>query len=48
MCIRSHEAVVIAGGLTEDHVQDAVRIGAVINAAAIALELPVFVTAMTA
>lgn len=37
-CIKSHEAVVIEGGLTTDQVHDAVRIGAVINAAAIALE----------
>ena len=45
MCIRSHEAAVISGGLTEDHVVDAVRIAAVINAAAVALELPVIVSA---
>lgn len=44
MCIRSHEAAVVAGGLSEDHVVDAVRIAAVINAAAVALEMPVFVT----
>jgi alkyl hydroperoxide reductase subunit D len=37
-CIKSHEAVVIEGGLTTDQVHDAVRIGAVINAAAVALE----------
>ena len=37
-CIKSHEAVVIEGGLTTDQVHDAVRIGAVIAAAAIALE----------
>ena len=43
MCIRSHEAVVIEGGLTEDHVVDAVRIAAVVNAAAVALELPVVI-----
>ncbi|MEA2237838.1 MAG: lipoyl-dependent peroxiredoxin subunit [Thermoanaerobaculia bacterium] len=42
MCIRSHEDAVIAGGMTEDHVVDAVRIAAVMNAAAVALELPVF------
>ena len=46
MCIRSHEAAVIAGGLTEDHVVDAVRIAAVMNAAAVALELPVVIGAM--
>ncbi len=45
MCIRSHEAVVIEGGLTEDQVHDAVRIAAVVQAAAVALELPVFTTA---
>src|SRR3954464_4703067 len=43
MCIRSHEAVVIEGGLTEDHVVDAVRIAAVVNAAAVALELQVVI-----
>ena len=37
-CIKSHEAVVIEGGLTTDQVHDAVRIGAVITAAAVALE----------
>lgn len=47
MCIRSHEAVVIEGGLTEDHVHDAVRIAAVVNAAAVALELPVVMAATT-
>jgi len=41
MCIRSHEEAVIAGGLTEDHVHDAVRIAATMNAAAVAMELPV-------
>jgi lipoyl-dependent peroxiredoxin subunit D len=38
-CVRAHEQVVLAGGLTEEHVHDAVRIAAVVNAAAIALEL---------
>ena len=33
------------GGLTEEHVHDAVRIAAVINAAAVALELPQLVAA---
>lgn len=37
-CIKSHEAVVIEGGLSPDQVHDAVRIGAVIQAAAVALE----------
>jgi alkyl hydroperoxide reductase subunit D len=41
LCIRSHEAIVLEGGLTEDHVHEAVRIAAVVNAAATALELPV-------
>ena len=40
MCIRSHEEAVI-GSLTEDQIHDAVRIAATINAAAVALELPV-------
>ena len=40
LCIRSHEAIVLEGGLTEDHVHEAVRIAAVVNAAATALELP--------
>jgi lipoyl-dependent peroxiredoxin subunit D len=35
-CMRSHEAVVLEGGLTEDHVHDAVRVAAVISAAAVA------------
>ena len=38
-CIQAHERVVIEGGLTEDHVHDAIRIAAVIQAAAVALEL---------
>ncbi len=37
-CVRSHEAVVIEGGLTEDQVHDAVRVAAVVHAAAVALE----------
>jgi alkyl hydroperoxide reductase subunit D len=41
-CVRSHEETVIAGGLTEEHVHDAVRIAATLHAAAVALEaLPV-------
>jgi alkyl hydroperoxide reductase subunit D len=39
-CITSHERVVLDGGLTEDHVHDAVRIAATVAAAAVALELP--------
>ena len=38
MCIRSHEDVVLKGGLSEEQVHDAVRIAATINAAAVALE----------
>lgn len=41
MCIRSHEQVVIHGGVTEEQVHDAIRIAATINAAAVGLELPV-------
>ena len=39
MCVRAHEAAVIEGGLTEDHVHDAVRIAATVNSAAVALGL---------
>lgn len=39
MCIRSHEDVVLKAELTEEQVHDAVRIAAVVNAAAVALEL---------
>ena len=38
-CMRSHERVVLEGGLTEEQVHDAVRIAATIHAAAIALEV---------
>ncbi|RKH38122.1 carboxymuconolactone decarboxylase family protein [Corallococcus sicarius] len=38
MCIQNHEKVVLDGGLTEDHVHDAVRIASVIHAAAVGLE----------
>ena len=37
-CIQAHEKAVLDGGLTEDHVHDAVRIAAVVNAAAVAFE----------
>ena len=37
-CVRSHERVVLEGGLSEDQVHDAVRIAAVIHVAAVALE----------
>jgi alkyl hydroperoxide reductase subunit D len=39
MCVRAHEHEVVAGGLTEDAVHDAVRIAATINAAALSSEL---------
>jgi lipoyl-dependent peroxiredoxin subunit D len=38
-CMEAHEKVVVAGRLSEDHVHDAVRIAATIQAAAVALEL---------
>ena len=38
-CMAAHEAAVIKGGLTEDHVHDSVRIAATIHAAAIAAEV---------
>lgn len=37
-CLKSHEKVVIEGGLTEDHVHDALRLAAVINGVAVALD----------
>jgi lipoyl-dependent peroxiredoxin subunit D len=41
MCIRSHEQTVLQGGLTEEQVHDAIRVAAVVNGAAVAIELPV-------
>jgi alkyl hydroperoxide reductase subunit D len=38
-CVRSHEQVVTAGGVSEDQVHDAVRIAATIQAAAVSLEM---------
>jgi lipoyl-dependent peroxiredoxin subunit D len=38
-CVRSHEEAVIKQGLTSDHVHDAVRIAATIQAAAQALDI---------
>src|SRR5690606_15548460 len=38
-CVRSHEAAVRSGGLSEDAVHDAVRIAATMSGAAVALEL---------
>jgi alkyl hydroperoxide reductase subunit D len=46
MCVRSHEDAVIKGGLTEDQVHDAVRIAATVNAAAVAIDLPLVATAV--
>lgn len=43
-CIRAHEAIV-APALSEDHVHEAVRIGAAIRGAAVALELSPLVAA---
>lgn len=40
-CIRAHEKAVTDGGLTPDQVNDAVRIAATFQAAAVALELDV-------
>lgn len=37
-CVQSHEKVVVEGGLSDEHVHDAVRIAAVVQAAAVALE----------
>jgi alkyl hydroperoxide reductase subunit D len=37
-CIRSHEQAVLAVGLTEDHVHDAVRIAAVARGVSVALQ----------
>lgn len=39
VCIRSHEQVLMEGGVSEDQVHEAVRIAATIHAAAVALEL---------
>jgi lipoyl-dependent peroxiredoxin subunit D len=40
-CLRAHEKVVLEGGLSEDQIHDAVRIAAVVHAAAVALEIPI-------
>jgi alkyl hydroperoxide reductase subunit D len=37
-CVRAHEHTVVESGLTEEQVHDAVRIAAVVHAAAVALE----------
>ncbi len=38
-CVRSHEQVVVSGGLSEDQIHDAVRIAATIQATAVSLEM---------
>ena len=38
-CVQAHEKVVIDGGLTTAHVNDAIRIAAVVMGAAVGLEL---------
>lgn len=38
-CLRAHEEAVLAGGLGEEHVHDAVRIAATVQAAAVALDM---------
>jgi lipoyl-dependent peroxiredoxin subunit D len=38
-CTRAHERVVIEGGLTDEHVHDAVRIAATVHSAAVALDI---------
>lgn len=38
-CLQAHETVVLNGGLTDDHVHDAVRIASVVHGAAVALDL---------
>jgi alkyl hydroperoxide reductase subunit D len=43
-CVRSHEKAVLEGGLSDEHVHEAVRVAATIHAAAVALEMPVPLT----
>lgn len=38
-CVAAHEKAVLEGGLAEDHVHEAIRIAATIQAAAVALEM---------
>ena len=38
-CLKSHERTVLEGGLTEDHVHDAIRIASVVHGFAISLAL---------
>jgi len=46
-CVRAHEKAVLDGGLTEEHVHDAVRIAAVVQSAAVALDAAGVVPAPT-
>src|SRR5262245_10061114 len=39
VCLQAHERAVLSGGLSEDHVHEAVRIAAVMQGAAVALEM---------
>jgi len=41
MCVQSHEKAILESGLTEEHVHEAVRVGAVMQAVAQSLELGV-------
>jgi len=45
-CVKAHERVVLEAGLTEDQVNDAVRVAAVVHAAAVALDLATLVPAL--
>jgi alkyl hydroperoxide reductase subunit D len=47
-CLSAHEKAVLDGGLTDEHVHDAVRIAATIQAAAVALEMNVVSAATSA
>ncbi len=39
MCIRAHEQTIVDGGLSDEHVHDAVRLAATLQATAVALEI---------
>jgi alkyl hydroperoxide reductase subunit D len=47
-CVRAHEQVVRAGGMTAAMVQDAVRIAAIVHGVAVALDAPAEREALTA
>ena len=47
-CVQAHERVVVAGGISEDAVHDAIRVAATVQAAAVALELPADDTGVSA